>query len=64
MTMVLEEFYITLPVLPTNTAVMEYVEQKAEPPREPVWALLCASLGGLAMIGSGAFFIALGVLTR
>lgn len=65
----LEDFYITLPGLPSSAEVQAYAEKQSDskaPQRKaplwaPLWALLSALLGGLVLVAVGLFSIVFGI---
>jgi hypothetical protein len=63
----LEDFYITMPELPSHTAVMQTVaanspDSNGERRNAPVWALVCLFLGLALLVVSGAFLIIVEVM--
>lgn len=65
----LDEFFITVPGLPSHTQVMEFAEEAVQPADStpparyaPLWALVCVLLGSGLTVASGAFLITMGVL--
>lgn len=61
-----DSYVNTLTELPTQTAVMEWVAEHprshAKPSRDPFWAVLCAVIGGLVLVGTGLAFLTLGIV--
>ena len=65
----LDEAYInTLPELPAPEVVQAYVtehaDSNAKPQTCPLWAVVCLWLGGLLLVGTGAFLFTLGLVLR
>lgn len=60
----LEDFYITMPELPSATAVDLYIEERAhlapKPTGDPAWVLVCVLLGALLLVAAGVSFVVLG----
>lgn len=60
----LDDFYITLPELPSHQDVLQAANSTAQPTVDPFWARVCAFVGGFALLGVGLFFVALGAWIR
>lgn len=63
----LEEFYITMPGLPSHTEVMQTAPVNSpsfngERQTDPLWAVVCVCAGAALSVASGVFLIAMEVL--
>jgi hypothetical protein len=56
----LEDFYITMPELPSHEEVMQHASSNAQPTAEPVWARVCTLAGGALLVAVGVAFTAMG----
>lgn len=61
----LDDFYITLPGLPSSAEVEAYAEKhphsNALQRTDPLWVRLCLLLGALLLVAAGLALIALGI---
>lgn len=64
----LDDFYITLPGLPSSAEVQAYAENRprmaASRQTDPAWATLCVLLGAFLLVVAGLALITLGSVTR